>query len=470
MEIDDNELITWFIENYSDIKFLNFKVHNRIPIQNSRIKEEIKKLNPNIPIYRQKDLLLKIWENLIGSAIVFLKLKDEREKFHEDEDYGVGNLSSFFKAYSDFESLFYGADEYYRDHVSHMFMVFLLGQRLLTENKLFEKIQIGAKLLDDDLIITKEENEAIWCIISLTHDLGYGMSKIPKVNSKTRKMLEKYDIFNIQELGFTSSNQLLHKFVIEFISADLREITEGSIIDEEKDKERKYINHIQSKYFIKFSNSFERFGHGIFSCILLMKNLVYFLESDFSKNTIKPLNQYDARNFLIRQTILRSIASHDCDDIYYLTLPQFPFLLTIFDEMQDWGRPGLSDLFVYKPHKKIFVETLNEGQISYKIEYSDPKKHIKEEEKGEITKYILEDFVKKCIKFRKILRGAVIGEYDRKLRLEFEIIDKISEPNREYKIIHKNPKDVSLLFDKKKLRWNQFIQRKEKLIQRLEKV
>jgi len=463
MEIDDKELISWFTQHHEDIKFLNFKIHNRIPIQNIRFKEEFKKFNPNLPIYRQKDQLLKIWEYLIGSAIVYLKLMDKREKYHEDEDYGVKNLSSFFKAYSDFESLFYGADEYYRDHVSHMFMVFLLGQRLLIENELFDEIQIGDKLLDDELVISKAEKEAIWCIISLTHDLGYGMSKIPKINSKTRKMLDKYDIFNIQELGFTSPNQLLNKFVIEFISAGLRELKSDSTITEKKGQETKYVNYIQSKYFIKFTNSFERFGHGIFSCILLMKNLVYFLESDFSRNSLKPLNRYDARNFLIRHAILRSIASHDCDDIYYLTLPQFPFLLTIFDEMQDWGRPGLSDLFVYKPHKRIFVETLNRNQISYKIEYSDPKKHIKDDEKTEITKYILETFERKCIKFRKILRGAVGGE-SRELILEFEIIDKISKPTRQYKIIHENPRDVSLFICNKRLTWNQFIDRKAKLI------
>lgn len=451
MEINDNELITWLREHYSEIKFLNFKVHNRIPIQNKRFREDIEKLNPNLPIYRQKDLLLKIWEHLIGSSIVFLKSKDKRERYHEDEDYGVKNLSNYFKAYSDFESLFYGADKHYRDHVSHMFMVFLLGHRLLKENGLYDCIRIGDSSLDDDFRISNDEKEAIWCIISLTHDLGYGMSKLPKINSKSRKMLEKYDIFDIQELGFTTSNQL-NKFVIDYISADLRDFDKKIKALNEK----KYINHIQSKYYLKFLNSYEKFGHGIFSCILLMKNLVYFLESDFSTTPIKTLNRLDARNFLIRNTILRSIASHDCDDIYYLTLPQFPFLLTIFDEMQDWGRPGLSDLFEYKPHKKIIINNLDESQISYTLEFSDPKKHINMAEKTEVCAFISDTFERKCMKFRKILRGAVGGQ-DRKLKLEFEIVDMISSPNKRYKIIHENPKKVSLLIDGKSLTWHQYI-------------
>jgi hypothetical protein len=467
IKIDDRELIKWFKENYTNIKFLNFRVHKRIPAQNKRIKKDIEKLNIKIPLHRQKDLLLKIWENLIGSSIVFLKSRDKREKFHEDEDYGVEKLSEFFKAFSDFESLFYGADEFYRDHVIHMFNVFLLGQFLLTEKKLFNEIKIeevfGKKLLDDIYIISNEEKEAIWCIISLTHDLGYGMGKIPKINNKTRKMLDKFDIFNIQELGFTFPNQPLYKFVIEFISSDLREITcDSDASENRKENRRKYINHIQSKYFLKYSSSFERFGHGIFSCILLMKNLIYFLESDFSRDTLKPLNQYDARNFLIRQTILRSIASHDCEDIYYLTLPQFPFLLTIFDEMQDWGRPGLSDLFTYKPHKQIFIEKLNESEIFYREEYSDPNSQIEEDERVEIIKFIFEDFKRKCKKFKKILRSAVGGDL-RKLILRFESVDIISQPNRKYSITHKSPKEVIISIDGQNYNWNQFIEREERL-------
>lgn len=467
IKIDDRELIKWFKANYSKIKFLNFRVHKRIPSQNKKIKKDIEKLNIQIPLYRQKDLLLKIWENLIGSSIVFLKSKDRRELFHEDEDYGVEDLSEFFKAFSDFESLFYGADEFYRDHVIHMFNVFLLGQYLLTEKKLFTAIKIeevhGKQLLDNNFLISDEEKEAIWCIIALTHDLGYGMGKIPKINTKTRKMLDKFDIFNIQELGFTFPNQPLYKFVIEFISSDLNEITcKADAKEKKKENQRKYVNHIQSKYFLKYSSSFERFGHGIFSCILLMKNLVYFLESDFSRDILKPLNQSDARNFLIRQTILRSIASHDCDEIYYLILPHFPFLLTIFDEMQDWGRPGLSDLFIYKPHKQIFIEKLDKSQIFYRIEYSDPNSQIQEDERIEIIMSIFEDFERKCKKFRKILRSAVGGEL-RRLTLRYETVDTISQPNRKYSITHISPKEVIIAIDGQNYNWNQFVERKERL-------
>jgi len=481
--IDDKVLIRWFQSEYPNIVFLNFKVHGRIPTQVKKFKKEILKLKSDSELTFQKDQLLKIWDLLIGCAIVYLKSKDARETHHDDEDYGVSNLSKFFKAFTDFESVFYGADNHYRDHVSHMFRVFFLGELLLREKKLFPKIKIGDSLLDEKFEISDKEKEAMWCIIALTHDLGYGMKLVPKINSKTRSMLEKFDIFDIHELGFSFPNQPFNEFVITFASSDLIELKEKT--DEKMGNEnlsqkqvskkkipqedrRKYINHTQSKYLLKFSRSFDHFSHGIFSSILLVKNCIYFLESDFSLNPSKPLNQLDARNFLIRQTILRSIASHDCDEIYYLTLPQFPFLLRIMDEMQDWGRPGLSDLFKHKPVVDLYVEQLDATNISYKcIYHNNQKAPLEKKDKKEFESIIKEEFIRKCEIFRKILRSAVGGGL-RSLVLTFSLEDQITEPVKErvkYTFIHTNPKDVKVQIKKdntiKILPWNQFVEGEE---------
>lgn len=480
--IDDKKLIEWFHANYPKISFLNFRVHRRIPSQIRKLKKEIVNLKSDQELSKQKDDLLKIWEYLIGSAIVYLKSKDAREKHHDDEDYGVENLSKFFKSFTDFETVFYGADKYYRDHVSHMFKVFLLGEYLLTEKNLFTEIKIGEKLLDEKFRISDEEKEAIWCITALTHDLGYGMRLVPKINFKTRSMLEKFDIFDIHELGFPFPNQPFNEFVITFLSSDLRELTEKEIesfkvSDNNKkttvENRRKYVNHTQSKFLLKFSRSFDHFSHGIFSSILLVKNCIYFLESDFTLNTARPLNQYDARNFLIRQTILRSIASHDCDEIYYLTLPQFPFLLRIIDEMQDWGRPGLSDLFKNKPVVDLYVELLDKTNLSYKCVYrDDPSKLMDDKDRKEFAFFIKEEFIRKCGIFRKILRSAVGGDL-RKLVLTFSIEDQISEPKDDrltYSFIHSTPKDVNVKINTKTYSWNKFIEEVEQKSQERKRI
>jgi hypothetical protein len=476
--IDDAILIDWFIHHYHEFKYLNFNLGGVEPPQLIHLKKCIEKLAPNEKLHLQKKVLLDLWKNLIGLAIVYLKLNDKREKYNDDEDYGVEKLSDFFKTFSEFETVFYGADQYYRDHVTHMFKVFLLGEYLHRHKNIYKKIQIGTKYLDEDFKIQDSEKEAMWCIISLTHDVGYGLGMIKKINKKTRTMLEQIGITNIQDISFSFTRQPLYDFILKFVSSDLTEITEILTAEEikakysekeiEEGKTRQYVNHIQSKYFLKFSGSFERFGHGIFSCILLMRNLVYFLESDYSFDLKRPLNQRDAHHFLIRQTILRSIASHDCDDIYYLKVLEFPFLLTLVDEMQDWERPGLSDLFEKKPKKKLIINGLDEKSVDFQIEFikDDTASPLKPDAAKEISYNILVEFENKCKKIRKILRSAVDGEA-RDFTLRFEIEDKIGEELIKYEIIHNFPNDIKLKANKVEMSWIQFIdyakERKESL-------
>ena len=467
--IEDAILVQWFIDHYPEFKYLNFNLNGVEPPQLIHLKKCIDKLEPNEKLHLQKKVLLVLWKNLIGLAIVYLKLNDKREKYNDDEDYGVEKLSDFFRTFSEFESVFYGADQYYRDHVTHMFKVYLLGEYLLRNRNIYGKIQIGTKYLDETFKIDDSEKEAMWCIISLTHDVGYGLGMIKKINKKTRTMLEQIGITNIQDISFSFTRQPLYDFILKFVSSDLTEITEklkgGETIEKkyskkqiEDGKTRQFVNHVQSKYFLKFSGSFERFGHGIFSCILLMRNLVYFLESDYSFDLKRPLDQRDAHHFLIRQTILRSIASHDCDDIYYLKVLEFPFLLTLIDEMQDWERPGLSDLFEKKPKKKLMVNAIDEKNVDFQIEFTKDERAtpLKPDEAKEISFNILVEFENKCKKIRKILRSAVDGEA-RDFTLRFEIEDKMGESLIKYEIIHKYPNDIKLKANDEEMTWKKFL-------------
>jgi len=470
-EINTVYLTGWFKDHYPEIGFLNFKLKSGNPVvevdppQLTELKKHIDALDVEIPLFKQKETILKIWKNLIGIAIVYLKYNDRRESCHDDEDYGVEKLAHFFEAFSEFESLFYGADKYYRDHVSHMFQVFLLGEFLLKEKKMWDLIEVGDKKFTPDNEISNEEKEAMWCIISLCHDLGYGMGMIPKINAKTRTMLENFGSVNIQDISYSFPNQPLYDFIIQFISSDLKisgEPKEEILNIDGEDRtveteDNRYVNHIQSKYFLKFSGSFERYGHGIISCILLMRNLVYFLESDYSIDKNKAYDQKDAKHFLIRQNILRSIASHDCDEIYYLNIAQFPFLLTIFDEMQDWDRPGLTDLFKEKPEFNLIVHELSESKVNFEIEISKKDKvKISAKERATLEFDIISYFERKCKKIRKILRSAVGGD-SRNIWLKFSVTVRYESDIHEFKIIHVNPEDVTICYENEKHTWAEFL-------------
>jgi hypothetical protein len=445
--IDDAFLIDWLKDKKETIDFINFKqpptapkpsdqLVNELQMRRDDLIAEISHLPASLNKTEKGANLLKIWKLLLGNAIVYLKLLDNREKYHDAEDFGVERLYKFFETFYEFEGVLYGADDYYRDHVSHMLRVFLLGEYLISTELKFENIIVGNENISKK--ISSSEKEAMWCIIALTHDLGYALETVPDINKKVRTMLEQFGNINFQEIVPDYQIQPLHKFILQFISSDLREI---KISKEKEPIKTIFLNHIQSKYFLKFSGAFERQSHGIISCIVNMRNLVFFLESDYSLDFNKPLDDDEAKQFLIRSNILRAIASHDCDEIYYLTLPQFPFLLTLFDEMQEWDRPRLKDAFRKSPKSSLRVIKFNQKEVEFEIKFTFTDSHSTEEEKR-MEEDIKGYFERKSKKIKKILRSAVDGKR-RNLTLSFNVVDTISDIKK-YQIIHKNPEDVKI--------------------------
>ena len=447
--VTDKALIKWFKDNYKQINFINES--KEYPTVATYIKfdneELINKLDEAGELHKSPnaDLIMDLWKNLLGDAIIFLKSNDEREKYHDGEIFGTDDLHDILKQFRKFERMLYGATDYYRDHIAHVFRVFILGEYLIKENIEFKNICVYDDKLPENKRISPGEKEAMWCIISLTHDLGYALETIDKINERVREMVKKYGKASVQELTylFPPQTQSIDNFVIKFISSDLiklkeklkEDIQEKDDKHENKDPKGKnvkvnYSTHLQSKYFLKFSRAYEKFDHGIISCTVLMRNLVFFLESDFLLDQNKLLNVKDAKQFLIRQNILRSIASHNCEDIYHLKGRNFPFLLLICDEFQEWGRPRMEEVFKESvPKTGVWINKFGHSDtidmdIEYKVSFTSGG--LVEDEKQKIKKEILNYFVRKTKKFIKVLRSAVGDE--RGINLTFIVTD-ISNTN-----------------------------------------
>ncbi|VVB53825.1 Uncharacterised protein [uncultured archaeon] len=454
-EIDDKSLIIWLKNNYKYIEFIKYEPENKRNDRFKILKRSITNLKPAKPLFEQKEILKIIWKELVATAVIFLKSKDEREFFHDDGDYGIDDLHVFFQKFCEFEKLLYGSGDHYRDHVSHVFKVFLLGEKLVKEKlggfSLIDVMDNKLRQDGDSKLITDDEKEAMWCIASLTHDLGYPTEHVNKIHNSLRDML---NVFNIQDVSYILSHQsqLFNDSIIKLISSDLK------LIDEDKtdEKKRQYITHTQAKFYFKYSRSIEKWDHGVESCIILVKSLVYFLETDYGIDERKPLDIDEARQFLIRQRILRAIASHNCDFIYHLKL-DLSFLLKIIDEMQEWGRPKLNDLFI-KPPKVIFsidefkIDESKKSKIEYSIRFSLEDVNPSEEDKKELHKNIKEFFKKNVKKYIMILRSAVGGieRADDKLVLTVNVIDEI-ETELKYTFIHNTPQNIILIINNKKI-------------------
>lgn len=444
--LDDYRLIDWFKNNFRSIAFVNEKLTFEAHERTKELLEAIEKLR-HLPLYEQKDEVAAVWRNLLGKAVVYLKSKDDREVFHDDEDLGVEKLTEFFNRFREFEPLLYGAGaERYRDHMAHMLSVFLTGEYLIRMSIGFENIAIGDQELSDVYKVSPSEKEAMWCIMSLAHDLGYPMERIADISPKAERMLKEYGITNVQGLSYLFSRLPLHDFVVKLISSDLQKLGKKG-----------FVPHVQNKYFLKFAEAYERMDHGLVSCLVLMKNLVYFLETDYSADSLRPLDELDAKQFLIRRNILRAIASHNNDNIYYLTLLDFPFLLTIFDELHEWERPTLAMMFEKeRPKTTVTVESLNVRAIHYVVKFGWDSDQLRSNSLGsklEVShKEICKFFMNKCERLSRILRSAVGGKH-RTLTLTFEVRDELEVKSKIYKIIHRTPQEVQILLDNRSVTW-----------------
>ena len=299
--------------------------------------------NDDYAIFNYITLIKEIWKILIEKSIKCLRFFDNREPFSKNTTkkpiaYGINDLSIFFDKYAEFESILYGTNNY-RDHVIHVFRTCLLGVKNLIKNdgEYLNRIKIG-----ENIDINKLEKLSIWTIISLTHDLGYPLEKAQGIISKTKEMMYSFVANpNISlDLSYSGVQNNMNDFVLRFISSKMEKT---KVV---KDEEKPYEARLQPKYYFKFQKSLEESKHGIISCIILYKLLIYFLESDFNINEDYGYNEDERKQFYIRREILRSIASHTCFDVYHLNIFSFPFLLIIADDCQEWGRKRINELYV----------------------------------------------------------------------------------------------------------------------------
>ncbi|MFH1982910.1 MAG: hypothetical protein ABIL58_13790 [Pseudomonadota bacterium] len=373
-----------------------------------------------------------IWVDLLRDAITYLKKIDKREYASKPKNwkrdkiaFGVNELYKYFIEYQEFEGFLYGADQFYRDHVAHVFRVWLIGCFLL--NKIDYKVHWDYEELlniNRGLEIKKPEIEAMWCIIALTHDLGYPLDKNDKILSKINEMMRHFGSpSQFSQYQIPTHHFFINDFILEFISSKLiyardNRSPRGLGANKRIQINYNYITARQSKYYLKFSKSLENLNHGIISCILLMKNLVYFLESDLDSK--KPFSETeDARQFYIRREILRAIASHTCTDIYHIFHTSLPFLLIIADELQIWKRPNFQELkgggkdLNIEPLLPLYRDDLIKIKFRVKrnTEYAftikNENKEQGEEEEPELFKQTEKLFKSICKKWVKWLRGAL---------------------------------------------------------------
>lgn len=381
-------------------------------------------------IFNYLDKVKELWPLLIRKSILCLRYFDGREPFMEKGEksphaYGVKELKDYYDQYTEFEKTLYGSAKYYRDHVMHVFRVWVLGLNILFRN---DGYYLKNVRIAEGYDINDYEKLSLWTIIALTHDLGYPLEKASQVVEKTKNMMKAF-VTNPSidmDVTFSGVQNSMNDFVLRFISSKMWEIdpesrktlelTKESLQDEMKVraerfadgsletylKAKRYVARLQPKYYFKFQKSLEHNEHGVLSALIIYKVLLYFLESDYSVNEDYMFDYEDTRQFYLRREILRSMAAHTCNDIYQNDALRFSFLLILCDDAQDWGRKNITQLYV-------------DNQVGYEfgnvlIKDGQPIQSCISDSYDITTKeslvLLLENYQKQCKNYRSLFRDG----------------------------------------------------------------
>lgn len=392
--------------NYSSakerIKSLNFVFPFDEDIQQKL--NELLPLDSNDAFYRKINDLKNLWEMLLDKSIKCLRFFDEREPYltvrgKVPQSYGLDRLLLYYDEFAQFEALLYGSNQFYRDHVIHLFRSWLIGMNILvseSKNKRMFNLFSFEGVLDKEFIFNFFECISIWTIASLCHDLGYPLEKFQEIINKTQKMME-YLVSRPQihqDITFSGTQDKLNDNIIRMVSSKM------NFKETDSKQNRFYQARTQSKYLMKYSKSLEDYMHGIISGIIIYKALLYFLESDFSIHDDYIFNQNDARQFYLRRDILRSISSHTCWDIYHLRSTTFPFLLIISDELQEWGRKRWQNIYKSGKMDSAYFSLAEYNENEIVIEYEFEKIYSKQ------VAILIESFYTQYKKYRMLFRDG----------------------------------------------------------------
>lgn len=394
---------------------------------------------------------LRMCPNLNGkigiAKILWKKLFEGAMTSIDPDKRGYDRLFRYFDEYVKFEELIFASDSFYRDHTLHSIWVYLLGEYLI-KSKEFETVfnrteiflnncSVIADLLEqiqDDknakkfrvVSDNKSLGDAMRCISALTHDLGYPLKKISKINQSIKNVLPFFSInqFNDFTFGYDGIQQnfinsfldvLSHKYNIRLgNSSEIIKLFDSTryaltrvkveILNNMKPEEiqalRESLNpstnlHVSHQDKLRYSFDFEEYQHGIMSAFLLIKTL------DCFRNVV--LGNMDNRQefnekmgYTPKENILKAISNHTSRGYQITGINDLSEFLIFVDEIEEFSRisRGGKQLRDFIPEFCTTRLSVSEGFFEIEFEF----------DKYKLPNIDAERFFKeKCLRFLSIL-------------------------------------------------------------------
>lgn len=386
--VDENVVMRFYLDRMNDdrIAFLKGKDQTK-----RQIAEMIGQLLAARRMNERIGVVKKLWKVLFEAAMSSL----DRDK------QGYDRIFSYFDEYVEFEELIFASDSFYRDHTLHCLWVYFLGEYVAHQESfspLFQSEKEEAAFLQSmgEIMTTllgpdtesgqkmaqacagirgvAENMDAIRCIAALTHDLGYPLKKIEKINKSIRRILPYYSVesFGDFRFGYGNLNQPFIDTFFKILSTELNvnmsveddrteevvrklfEMKDGRLIainaehlDRLTEEEAQLLKKNVQLKNIWFSpvnaqictyNDFESYQHGIMSAFLLMKNLRAF--QNLRMEIREPTANVDMEsyvNYVSKAAILSSITLHTSDAFKIRRIDRYSFL-TFIDELEEFSR------------------------------------------------------------------------------------------------------------------------------------
>ncbi len=421
--INENTVMQFYLDQMEqdNIIFLKGKDEKK-----AQIRKFIEALMAEEKMNNKIQIACSLWKALFEASMSYISPNKQ----------GYDKIFKYFDSYVEFEELIFASDSFYRDHTLHCIWVYFLGEYIRRNEEFKELFAAGEQdfvmvesLVDvmrrakaaneEDLYLFRqvvnthklvlEYDQASRCVAALTHDLGYPLKKVEKINKSIKKVLPYFSINNFDDFTFEYEN-IQQSFVnqfIDFLSRDyainlstgekvanilskifkfndkggleyvrydeIDKLTEeelGVIADSCK-IDVDYRLSISKRY--QYSNDFEQYKHGIMSAFLLCKNLPAFqnVEYDMNKDTLINTPYCPSVTVLTLGQILSSITDHT-NDVYKIDTIDWASFLTFVDELEEFSR--ISRASQNREYVKEFCNTaiyMQDGWLNIDFEFDN---------------------------------------------------------------------------------------------------
>ena len=328
VEIIGNAVIHNFKEKLSDLDFVNGDNKSYILGNIDIFLDEDKSR------FQKAKIAGEIWKVMVFDAL----------KACSKNTRGFSELCNYIDSYIEYEDYLFAIDREYRDHMIHSIWVMMVGIFLRDKYELFCNFDYSRNFLEignDNKLLNKLVDEIrkyempLWCLVALTHDLGYPIEKTKLANLKMADMINKFGF--LKQTAFDYNFTVVHQGIIESL---LRILTSVIFCDKRKGKNLYRVVNVLGRD-IEYAKSFENLDHGIMSAYLLQKYLDWICEEAICIVGAEDLGFIDEKEVartVVIWSLFKSIAAHTSRYSYSHRIEDMTCLLIICDELEEFSR------------------------------------------------------------------------------------------------------------------------------------